>query len=132
MEFQNQPKYIYLKAAPLTFEFELVNNATDCIISQDNTAFTIGTNTSDEWRIENPYIKCDLVVLDSGLRNEYNKFLLDSKSIPIAFETYISQSQNVSSTSTDIKLNVARALTKLNTAFITFLNLNNQLHLALD
>ena len=44
----NQPKYIYLKAAPLTFEFELVNNATDSIISQDNTAFAIGTDTSDE------------------------------------------------------------------------------------
>jgi hypothetical protein len=80
----NQPKYIYLKAAPLVFEFELVNNATDCIISQDNTAFDTGTNTSIDWRIENPYIKCDLVVLDSGLMNEYNKFLLDSKSIPIA------------------------------------------------
>jgi hypothetical protein len=116
----NQPKYIYLKAAPLTFEFELVNNATDCIISQTESDFVVGTDTSTDWSIQNPYVKTDLVVLDSGLMNEYNKYLLDSKSIPIAFETYITQSQNVSATSNDIKLNVARALTKLNTAFITF------------
>jgi len=119
----NQPKYIYLKAAPLTFEFELVNNATDCIISDGNASFELAgdaQNTSIQWSIQNPYVKCDLVILDSGLMNEYNKFLLESKSIPIAFETYITQSQNVSATSNDIKLNVARALTKLNSMFITF------------
>ena len=122
-----QDTYIPLKYCPLTLEIELVNAFTDCVVTrpaganpggQDNNPIN-RQNTSDQWSIEEPQIKCDVVILDNTLDNEYAAHLLSGKALPISFSTYISQVQSIPAGQTDPKLNIARSVTRLKSVFIS-------------
>jgi hypothetical protein len=118
----NQSKYLPIRYAPITLEFELVNNLTDPIINPaDDTRGTpvwTAANTSTLWMINNVQAKMDVVTLDNVLDNEYAQHVLAGKSLPINYNTYISQLQSV--LSADIAVNITRALTRLKSVFITF------------
>ena len=85
----NCGKLIPLQYAPITIELEVCNSITDPIMSVNDEACgvvckTVGSlikNTSQDWRIENPNIKCDVCVLDSALNNEYAALLLSGKAL---------------------------------------------------
>jgi hypothetical protein len=113
----NQPKMLPLKYCPLTIELELVNNATDAIVTPGSGVF-LASNTSADWSIENVQLKCDICNLDNSLQNNYDAHLLSGKSLPINFNTYITQSQAISGTDIGISLN--RAITRLKSIFVTF------------
>jgi hypothetical protein len=116
----NQPKYIPLAYAPLTMEFEIVNNATDPIAAiGDANAFKAET-TSNLWQIEDVRIICDVVTLDSALNNSYAEHVLSGKALPINYSTFITQYQTL--TSSDSAVNVTRAVSRLKSAFINFDN----------
>ena len=113
----SQSKMIYLKVCPITIELELVNDSTEPIISyQAGSEFTTD-NTSLLWQIQNPQVKCDVCTLDSGLQNSYDEHLLSGKSLPINYNTYISQMQTISSQK--VLLNITRALSRLKSVFVT-------------
>ena len=57
-------------------------------------------------------IKCDLVTLDNGLENEYVAHLLSGKSLPINYDTYISQMQTIADY--NYSCNITRSLTRKN------------------
>jgi hypothetical protein len=118
----NQSRYLPIRYAPITLEFELVNNLTDPIINPaDDTRGTpvwTAANTSTLWMINNVQAKMDVVTLDNVLDNEYAQHVLAGKSLPINYNTYISQLQSV--LSPDIAVNITRALTRLKSVFITF------------
>ena len=124
-----QTKYLPIRYAPLTIELELVDNMTDPILRNNNigpsTAPLTTVNTSIEWHIENVQLKCDLCTLDNALDNSYAQHLLSGKSLPINFNTYISQIQSMISSSNighkSIKLNVTRALSRLKSVFVTLI-----------
>ena len=63
-------------------------------------------------------VKCDLITLDNALDNSYAEHLLSGKSLPINYNTFVSQMQTIVG---QIKpnVNVTRALTRLKTVFIT-------------
>jgi hypothetical protein len=116
----NQPKYIPLAYAPLTMEFEIVNNATDPIAAiGGNNAFKADT-TSNLWQIEDVRIICDVVTLDSALNNSYAEHVLSGKALPINYSTFITQYQTL--TSSDSAVNVTRAVSRLKSVFINFDN----------
>jgi hypothetical protein len=119
----NQPKMLPLKYCPLTIELELVNNATDVIITPDVDVVFTAANTSADWSIENVQLKCDICNLDNSLQNNYDAHLLNGKSLPINFNTYITQSQAISGTDVGVSLN--RAITRLKSIFVTFYNSTN-------
>ena len=114
----NQPKMLPLKYVPLTIELELVNNANDPIVTPGVNAVFTTTNTSNDWQIENVQLKCDICNLDNSLQNNYDSHLLSGKSLPINFNTYITQSQAISGNDVSISLN--RAITRLKSIFVTF------------
>ena len=116
----NQPKMLPLKYMPLTIELELVNDATDPIVppSDANGAVFTPANTSADWQIENVQLKCDICNLDNSLQNNYDSHLLSGKSLPINFNTYITQSQAISGQDVGVSLN--RAITRLKSIFVTF------------
>ena len=114
----NQPKMLPLKYCPLTIELELVNDATDVIITPDVDVVFTAASTSADWQIENVQLKCDICNLDNSLQNNYDAHLLSGKSLPINFNTYITQSQAISGTDIGISLN--RAITRLKSIFVTF------------
>ena len=118
-----QTKFIPLKYCPLILEFEVVNDVNDPVIysataaSADAAVFTI-SNSSNEWMISQVQLKCDLVTLDNGLENEYSKHLLTGKSLPINYDTYISQMQTISDYT--YSCNITRSLTRLKSVFVNF------------
>ena len=72
----NQSKYLPIRYAPITLEFELVNNLTDPIINhldddRGGAAVWTEANTSTIWMINNVQAKMDVVTLDNVLDNEY-------------------------------------------------------------
>ena len=75
-------------------------------------------NSSNELMISQVQIKCDLVTLDSGLENEYASHLLSGKSLPINYDTYISQMQTISDY--NYSCNITRSLTRLKSVFVNF------------
>ena len=58
--------------------------------------------------------------MDNALENSYEAHLLEAKTLPINYNTYINQMQNISG-QTDIAINVSRAISRLKSILFTFL-----------
>ena len=122
----NQFKYIPLKACPLVLELELVSNFSDCVVTVGGTRFPESGNadsslhTNEQFSISNAFLQTDLVSLDNDLHNKYVAHLLDSKELPITYNTYICQSNQVPDGSSSINTTVVRSVSKLVAAFISF------------
>ena len=114
----NQPKMLPLKYMPLTIEMELVNDKDDPVVTPGVDAVFTTANTSNDWQIENVQLKCDIVTLENSLQNNYDSHLLSGKSLPINYNTYITQSQAVSGQ--DVSVNVSRAISRLKSIFYGF------------
>jgi len=79
-------KYLPLKHAPVTIEVEIVNTATEVLLEAGDTysgTAISDSNTSFNWQLEDCQIKCDTVLLDSGLNENYTKHLLEGKALPL-------------------------------------------------
>ena len=119
----SQLKYIPLRYCPLVLEFEVVSDISDPIVypttatSADLTVFTLA-NTSLLWMISQVQLKCDLVTLDNALENEYSEHLMRGNSLPINYDTYISQMQTISDYT--YSCNITRSLTRLKSVFVNF------------
>ena len=118
-----QAKYIPLRYCPLILEFEIVNNVNDPVIYSDDATSTSAadfthSNSSNEWMISQVQLKCDLVTLDNGLENEYAAHLVSGKSLPLNYDTYISQMQTISDFT--YSCNITRSLTRLKSVFVNF------------
>ena len=115
-----------MKYAPIILELELVNSNLNPIITPDvkniidPIAFPVFTsgNTSTNWQIENACIKADCCTLDNQLNNEYTAHLLSGKALPIKYSTFINQQSSISGKSFSVQ--VARAVSRLQTCFLTF------------
>ncbi len=115
---------IPLKFVPLVFEFEL-GDTNDAVVAPQVFSEASGyadvydaANTTNQWQIQNACIKCDIVTLDSSLNDSFIKHLLSGKSLPMKYSTFISQQSAVVGKSFSVQ--VIRAVTKLQKAFITF------------
>ena len=106
----NQTKMLPIRYCPLELELELVNAVDDCQVG------------STGWNISDIQIKCDLCTLDNALENSYAKHLFEGKALPINYSTYISQSQTTSNF--DFTINVARAVTRLKSVFLSMVGAN--------
>ena len=121
----NQPKYLPIRYCPITIELELVNQATDPIVSYLDGGGTndfSAANTSLTWQMQNVQVKCDLCVLDNQLDNSYAEHLLSGKPLPINYNTYVSQIQSLLSGANGqqkVRQTVTRALSRLKSVFIT-------------
>jgi hypothetical protein len=120
----NQNKMLPLKYAPITIELELVDDVKEPIISDvpataadGSNAFAL-TNCSLLWSINNVQVKCDVCTLDNALDNSYTEKLLNGKSFPISYNTFISQMQTIAGQDNPL-LNVSRAITRLKSVFVT-------------
>ena len=116
----NQGKFLPIGHMPKTRELEVTSILTDPIIYPDDLAvagavFT-AANSSTLWQIEDVQIKCNICSLDNALDNEYAQHLLSGKSLPINYNTYVSQTQQL--VGQNPVINVMRALTRLKSIFI--------------
>ena len=116
----NQPKMLPLRymSGGLSFEFELVSDASDPVIVPGVTAAFDAANTTTSWEIENCQIKADVLTLDNSLENSYSEHIMSGKSLPINFNTFITSNQTVGGQ--NISVAVSRAVTRLKGLFLTF------------
>ena len=113
-----------MKFVPIVLELEL-GDTNDAIITPADydaasgwiTALT-AANTSNAWQIQNACVKCDIVTLDNALNNSFIEHLMSGKSLPLKYQTYISQQSAI--VGKNFSVQVIRAVTKLQKAFITF------------
>ena len=118
----NQTKFIPVKFCPITLEFELCD-VNDAIITPNALANVYtNLNTTNLWELSNCCIKCDICTLDNALNNSYVEHLLSGKSLPIEYSTYISQQSAISGN--NVAVQVIRAVSRLQTCFLTFYNNN--------
>ena len=105
----SQEKYLPIRNCALEFEFELVSNATDAF-----------TGTTVAWQINNVQMKADMITLDNTLDNEYTRYLLEGKPLPIHFTSYTHASQVIAQLNSSV--NVQRSLTRLKSVFVSMSN----------
>ena len=67
---------------------------------------------SVDWQINNVQVKCDACTLGNALDNSYAQHLLQGKSLPITYNTFVSQMQTIAGQDAPL-INVSRALTRL-------------------
>ena len=108
----NQNKMLPVRYAPITIELELDDSVTSPIVDPDASGADThnAANTSTDWQIENVQVKVDMCTLDNALDNSYAQHLLSGKSLPISYNTFVSQLQATPS-GDKVLLNVSRALT---------------------
>ena len=70
------------------------------------------------WSITEPIIKCQSITIDNTLENEFTERLLNGKSFPIAFTSYVTQVANAGNTPNPV-VSITRAFTRLKAAYIT-------------
>ena len=116
----NQNKMLPIRYAPITIELELADGYLDAIVDPAALATDVVTdaNTSTDWQIENVQVKVDVCTLDNALDNSYAQHLLSGKSLPISYNTFVSQLQSTNATDKNL-INVSRALTRLKSVFVT-------------
>ena len=124
-----QNKMLPLRYMPITIELELVSAPDEPILSlykDPNSGiqnplvdgFT-GSLTPEyiQWEIDNVEAKCDMLTLDNALDNSFAEHLLGGGSLPINYNTFISQMQTVAGSK--LGVNVSRAVTRLKSIFVS-------------
>jgi hypothetical protein len=114
----NQIKYLPMQYIQLCLEIELDSDPTAAIIAGGGGEFA-DVNTSTSWFIDEVKILADTVVLDSSLQNSYTAHLLEGKSLPINYTTFVSQS-HIMTQQKDFSVNIVRSFTRLKSIFINF------------
>ena len=120
----NQDKFLPIRYCPITIELELVNQFTDSVIAlnAESGVTQYKDNVSSTWQIENVTVKADVVTLDNSLDNEYAQHLLEGKSLPISYSSYVSQSLSLQTSGGIWTANVTRSFTRLKSLFLTTYN----------
>ena len=108
--FFNQDKLLPLRYCPIQIELELVNSFTDAIVIRD-------AYNSALWNISDIQCKCDFLVLDHTLDNEYASQLLPGKSLPIIFATW-SHTNQPTGDDKSFSANIHRAPSRLKSVFV--------------
>ena len=75
----------YLKG--LIIELELVGSVLDCV--------TYADPNNVDWTITEPNIMCDVIQIDQSLENEFSNAILDGESLPIAYDSFVTQLQSM-------------------------------------
>ena len=117
----NQNKLLPLRYAPITIELELVDDKNEPILSSFARSGAVefsAANTSTLWSINNVQVECDVCTLDNALDNSYAQHLLQGKSLPITYNTFISQMQTIAGQDNPL-ITVSRAITRLKSVFVT-------------
>jgi hypothetical protein len=112
----NCGKYLPLKYLQgLSIELILVSHHTDAALK---TWTNQQNNEEPLWTITEPVIKCQVIMIDNALQNGFTQRLLDGRSFPIHFTSFVTQIANSGNTSTPV-VSITRAFTRLKAAYIT-------------
>ncbi len=111
-----QEKYLPLRYMPIQLELELVGNGAE--VAQGSISALTPPAKSEDFLINNVQLKCDLCELDNTLDNEYTKFLIEGKDLPIHFTSISCSSQVIYNMNSHVT--VSRSLTRVKAVFVSF------------
>ena len=77
-----------------------------------------GETHTANWDMTDVQVKCDLLILDNSLENEYASHLLSGKTLPINFATW-NHTNQFTGNDKIFSAHINRALTRLKSVFIT-------------
>ena len=115
-------KLLPTRFASLQFEFTMADSLDSCWGTSLQHGGFAGAPVDfdrDNFVLDNFYIACDVVALDSALENSFYQVLASGKSLTIGFPTFATQFSTLAA-SQNVSVNCARALSRLKSAFITF------------
>ena len=75
-------------------------------------------NETPLWDITEPVIKCQTIIIDSALENSFTQRMLDGKSFPIHFTSFVTQIANAGNTQSPV-VSITRAFTRIKAAYIS-------------
>ena len=107
--FRSCKQYMPIFACPLQIELFLTSNTADLF-----------QEASNSFALENVQINAHMVQLDSQLQASFQKHLLDGKTLTIPYSQVITQAVPLSSGFTDASCTASRAVTRLESVFVTF------------
>ena len=113
----NQEKLLPLRYCPLQIELDLVNNGADAV----HVGSYNGEAHTANWGMTDVQVKCDLLILDNSLENEYASHLLSGKTLPINFSIWNHTNQSTGNDN-NFSANINSSLTRLKSMFITLHN----------
>jgi hypothetical protein len=94
---------------PLTFEWTLGSLLDD-----------LQEGMSSSFQIEQPWIKLDVLQLDTSVENSFYESLLKGMSLQFQIPNYICQQQPVDVNTSSFSIAIARAMTRMSNVFVTF------------
>ena len=101
-------KLIPLRVCPVTYSFHLEIPANFC-----------DPGYSQNYTLQNCYILCDLITLDSSIQNTYMKQLLSGSALSVVIPSYITVQYQVANAAS-MAVIVQRALTRCVAVFVSF------------
>ena len=104
-------KLIPLRVCPLTYELTLETASKFCVPA--------GGQTSQNYSLENCYVLCDLLTLDSSIQNSYMKSLLGGNALSLIIPSYITIKYPITNAET-LAIVVQRAMTRNVAVFVNF------------
>ncbi len=107
--FRSCKQYITIFCTPLQLEIFLTSNTADLF-----------KTASNDFALENVQINAHMVQLESQLQASFQKHLLDGKTLTIPYSQVITQAVPLSSGFTDASATASRAVTRLESVFVTF------------
>jgi hypothetical protein len=107
-----------MKYINLCLEIELDSDPTAAIVKIGPRTFQ-AANTSNNWYLDDVKIFADTVVLDSSLQNSYTSHLLEGKSLPINYTTFVSQSTTMTQQPNYV-VNIVRSFARLKSILSVF------------
>ena len=89
------------------------NNFYNRVLSQDEVRRI--EDTASNWQILNVQVKCDVCKMDNPLENEFAQRFLSGQTIPINYNTFITNLQVLSGQTPSV--NITRALSRLKSVY---------------
>jgi hypothetical protein len=119
----SQHLWLPLPYFPITIEAELGNFDQAFAPNYHAPGAGAAVQMSQHWSINDARVYCDLCQLDASLQSSYASHLASGKSLPLAFSSFVTQTQRSEGAAQTLVL--ARSFTRLKGIFVTWFKGND-------
>jgi len=119
----SQHLWLPLPYLPITIELELADFADPFAPNYQAPGAANAVQMSQLWSISDARVYCDMCQLDASLQSSYASHLASGKSLPLAFSSFVTQTQRSEGAAQTLVL--ARSFTRLKGIFATWFRAND-------
>jgi len=119
----SQHLWLPLPYLPITIEAELCDFGDSFAPTYQAPGAAAAVQQSQLWSISDARMYCDMAQLDASLQSSYASFLSSGRSLPLAFSSFVTQTQRSEGAAQTLVL--ARSFTRLKGIFVTWFRGND-------